>query len=119
MCTGPPCRYEISDTYPSAISPFMSNAFEYGNALLPQPEGVDEDTPTPQVETNEPYLSLTTFHMVVLTDEVLESFFEMDLPTSFRLKPIPLMELPPAPSCFLGGLWLNIVTDSNVKLFHK
>ena len=98
----------------------MSNAFEYGDALLPRPEGADEDAPTPQIETNQPYLSLATFRMVVLADEVLESFFETDLSASFRLEPVPLMELPPSNSGFLGGLWSNIVaTDNNVKLFHK
>ena len=91
----------------------MSNAFEYGDALLPRPEGADEDGPTPQIETNQPYLSLATFRMVVLADEVLESFFETDLSASFRLEPVPLLELPPSNSGFLGGLW------SNVKLFHK
>ena len=97
----------------------MSNAFEYGDALLPRPEGADEDAPTPPVETNQPYLSLATFRMVVLADEVLESFFETDLSASFRLEPVPLMELPPSSSGFLGGLWSNIATDNNVKLFHK
>jgi hypothetical protein len=99
----------------------MSNAFEYGDALLPRPEGTPEDAPTPPVETNQPYLSLATFRMVVLADEVLESFFETDLSASFRLEPVPLMELPASSSGFLGlgGLWSNIATDSNVKLFHK
>jgi hypothetical protein len=99
----------------------MSNAFEYGDALLPRPEGAggdDEDAPL-QVESNQPYLSLATFRMVVLADEVLESFFETDLSASFRLEPVPLMELPPSNSGFLGGLWSNIATDTNVKLFHK
>ncbi|KAF8269656.1 TBC-domain-containing protein [Lactarius quietus] len=112
-------RYEIGDAYLGAVSRFMSNAFEYGDALLPRPEGADEDAPTPPVETNQPYLSLATFRMVVLADEVLESFFETDLSTSFRLEPVPLMELPPSNSGFLGGLWSNIATDNNVKLFHK
>jgi hypothetical protein len=97
----------------------MSNAFEYGDALLPRPEGADENAPTPEIETNQPYLSLATFRMVVLADEVLESFFETDLSASFRLEPVPLMELPPSNSGFLGGLWSNIATDTNVKLFHK
>ena len=98
----------------------MSNAFEYGDALLPRPEGAEEDDSTPpQVEPNQPYLSLATFRMVVLADEVLESFFETDLAASFRLEPVPLMELPPANNGFLGGLWSNIATDNNVKLFHK
>jgi hypothetical protein len=98
----------------------MSNAFEYGDALLPRPEGADgEDSPPPHIESNQPYLSLATFRMVLLADEVLESFFETDLSASFRLEHVPLMELPPANNGFLGGLWSNIATDSNVKLFHK
>jgi len=98
----------------------MSNAFEYGDALLPRPEGADEeDSPPAQVEPNQPYLSLATFRMVLLADEVLESFFETDLSASFRLEPVPLMELPPTDNGFLGGLWSNIATDNNVRLFHK
>jgi len=98
----------------------MSNAFEYGDALLPRPEGADEDdSVTLQVESNQPYLSLATFRMVILADEVLESFFETDLSASLRLEPVPLMELPPANNGFLGGLWSNIATDSNMRLFHK
>ncbi|KAI0255728.1 TBC-domain-containing protein [Lactifluus subvellereus] len=113
-------RYEIGDVYLGAVSRFMSNAFEYGDALLPRPEGADEeDSPSPQIESNQPYLSLATFRMVLLADEVLESFFETDLPASFRLEPVPLMELPPTNNNFLGGLWSNITSDSNVKLFHK
>ena len=98
----------------------MSNAFEYGDALLPRPEGEDEEGgETPQIESNQPYLSLATFRMVLLADEVLESFFETDLSASFRLEPVPLMELPPSNNGFLGGIWSNIATDTNVKLFHK
>jgi TBC1 domain family member 8/9 len=103
-----------------AVSRFMSNAFEYGDALLPRPEGEDEEGgETPQIESNQPYLSLATFRMVLLADEVLESFFETDLSASFRLEPVPLMELPPSNNGFLGGIWSNIATDTNVKLFHK
>ena len=36
----------------------MSNAFEYGDALLPQDDGSGETTP---VETNQPYLNLATY----------------------------------------------------------
>jgi hypothetical protein len=106
--------------YLGAVSRFMSNAFEYGDALLPRPEGADEDdSVTLQVESNQPYLSLATFRMVILADEVLESFFETDLSASLRLEPVPLMELPPANNGFLGGLWSNIATDTNMRLFHK
>jgi hypothetical protein len=97
----------------------MSNAFEYGDALLPQPEEAEDDGTPPQVEPNQPYLSLATFRMVLLADEILESFFETDLSASFRLEPVPLMELPPANNGFLGGLWSNIASDNNLKLFHK
>lgn len=58
--------------------------------------------------------------MVVLADEILESFFETDLSASFRLEPVPEMELPPATSGFLGlgDLWATVATDSNKKLFN-
>ncbi|EIM86543.1 TBC-domain-containing protein [Stereum hirsutum FP-91666 SS1] len=113
-------RFEIGDAYLGAISRFMTNAFEYGDALLPQKEGADgEALESPQIESNQPYLNLATFRMVVLADEVLESFFETDLSASFRLEPVPLMELPPSNSGFLGGIWSNIASDDNKKLFHK
>ena len=51
----------------------MSNAFEYGDALLPKAEsssqpgadrpggvGDGEDTPRPRIESNQPYLNLAT-----------------------------------------------------------
>jgi hypothetical protein len=53
----------------------MSNAFEYGDALLPQPESSSEpgaeasgggggdggeDMPRPCIESNQPYLNLAT-----------------------------------------------------------
>ncbi|KAG6331013.1 hypothetical protein ID866_8074 [Astraeus odoratus] len=113
-------RYEIGDTYLGAISRFMSNAFEYGDALLPQemdPE-TGEAVPTP-IGNNQPYLNLATFRMVVLADEVLESFFETDLVGSFRLEPVPDLELPTPASGFLGDLWSNIATTDNKKMFHK
>lgn len=56
--------------------------------------------------------------MVVLADEVLESFFETDLSESFKLHPLPEMELPVANSGILGDLWSSIATDSNKKMFN-
>lgn len=98
----------------------MTNAFEYGDALLPEVEGKEGEPPeSPQIGSNQPYLNLATFRMVVLADEVLEAFFETDLSASFRLEPVPLMELPPANNGFLGGIWSNIASDDNKKLFHK
>jgi TBC1 domain family member 8/9 len=50
----------------------MANAFEYGDALLPQHPNSHEsntsnaDTPTsPQLESNQPYLNLATFVLLV------------------------------------------------------
>ena len=56
--------------------------------------------------------------MVVLADEVLESFFETDLSESFKLHPLPEMELPSSNSGILGDLWSTIATDSNKKMFN-
>lgn len=57
--------------------------------------------------------------MVVLADEILESFFETDLSASFKLEPITDMELPISNSGFLGDLWSTIATNDNKKLFNK
>ena len=51
----------------------MANAFEYGDALLPQPppdslenSTSDADSPTsPQLGSNQPYLNLATFVLLV------------------------------------------------------
>ena len=114
----------------------MSNAFEYGDALLPQ-KGDDRSGETTPVETNQPYINLATyggypyflnllmpslaihrFRMVVLADEILESFFESDLPASFRLQPLPELELPVASTGLLSDIWSSIATDSNKKIFN-
>ncbi|KAH7910290.1 rab-GTPase-TBC domain-containing protein [Hygrophoropsis aurantiaca] len=113
-------RYEIGDAYLGAVSRFMTNAFEYGDTLLPQMTDSEtgESGPEP-IEPNQPYLNLATFRMVVLADELLESFFEADLSASFRLELVPDLELPPSSSGFLGDLWSNIATVDNKKMFHK
>ncbi|KAJ3497556.1 hypothetical protein NLJ89_g10334 [Agrocybe chaxingu] len=117
-------RYEIGDAYLGAVSRFMTNAFEYGDALLPQPEqskskdsNTEPESPPP-VSSNQPYLNLATFRMVVLAEEVLESFFETDLSESFKLEHLPEMDLPLANSGILGDLWSSIATDSNKKIFN-
>jgi TBC1 domain family member 8/9 len=107
--------------YLGAISRFMANAFEYGDALLPP----TEDGQEPQIEPNQPYLNLATFRMVVLAEEALEAFFETDLRASFKLEQVPAVDLPPAsPSGILGGLglgglWSSITSDDSKKMFHK
>ncbi|KIM88226.1 hypothetical protein PILCRDRAFT_95565 [Piloderma croceum F 1598] len=116
-------RYEIGDAYLGAVSRFMTNAFEYGDALLPDHEKSEEkpdgESTKPQAGSNTPYLNLATFRMVVLADEVLESFFETDLSASFRLESVPDMDLPPSSSGLLGDIWSNIATADNKKIFHK
>lgn len=52
-------RYEVGDAYLGAVSRFMTNAFEYADALLPRSEGEDEAT-TPSIGNNQPYLNLAT-----------------------------------------------------------
>ncbi|KAJ7231711.1 rab-GTPase-TBC domain-containing protein [Mycena haematopus] len=116
-------RYEVGDAYLGAVSRFMTNAFEYGDALLPPSEELPETNEQggeipPTVPTNQPYLNLATFRMVVLADEVLESFFETDLSASFRLEPLPEMELPVSSSGLLGDIWSTIATDTNKKMFN-
>ncbi|KIJ65220.1 hypothetical protein HYDPIDRAFT_131621 [Hydnomerulius pinastri MD-312] len=113
-------RYEIGDAYLGAVSRFMTNAFEYGDTLLPQETNSKTGETGPQeIGHNQPYLNLATFRMVVLADEVLESFFETDLSASFKLESVPDLELPTASGGFLGDLWSNIATVDNKKMFHK
>ncbi|KAG2358962.1 TBC-domain-containing protein [Suillus spraguei] len=113
-------RHEIGDAYLGAVSKFMTNAFEYGDSLLPQHTDSKTGATEPQdIGHNQPYLNLATFRMVVLADEVLESFFETDLSASFRLEPVSDLELPPPSSGFLGDLWSNIATQDNRKMFHR
>jgi len=50
---------------------------------------------------------------------VLESFFESDFSGTFRLEPVYLEDLPSSNSGFLSGLWSNIATDDNKKIFNK
>ena len=49
--------------------------------------------------------------MVVLADELLEAFFEIDLTKSWKLE-TPVVETP-VKSGFLGGLFQAIATDEN------
>ncbi|KAI5985918.1 TBC-domain-containing protein [Pisolithus orientalis] len=142
-------RHEIGDTYLGAVSRFMSNAFEYGDALLDagqgrgagddhgfgerrgqeregyanlgmEEAGMAERKRAAEIGNNQPYLNLATFRMVVLADEILESFFETDLAASFRLEPVIDLELPThASGGLLGDLWSNIATSDNKRIFHK
>lgn len=39
----------------------MTNAFEYGDALLAQPGDEENQPSSPKVESNQPYLNLATY----------------------------------------------------------
>jgi len=80
-------------------------------------EGESPCSPLP-IASNQPYLNLATFRMVVLADEILESFFETDLSASFRLDPVTELELPAPNSGLLGDFWSTIATDNNKKMFN-
>lgn len=62
---------------------------------------------------------MSSFRMVVLADEILESFFEADLAASFRLEHIPAIELPETNTGILGGLWSAVATEDNKKIFNR
>ena len=51
-------RFEVGDAYLGAVTRFMTNAFEYGDALLPREEGAEDATPT--IGNNQPYLNVAT-----------------------------------------------------------
>ena len=57
--------------------------------------------------------------MVVLADEILESFFETDFSGTFKLDPVPMLEIPSSNSGLLGGLWQTITSDDNKKIFNR
>ena len=57
--------------------------------------------------------------MVVLADEILESFFETDFTSTFKLEPVPDMEIPNSNTGLLGGLWASVTSDDNKKIFNR
>ncbi|KAG8901611.1 hypothetical protein FRC00_006004 [Tulasnella sp. 408] len=109
-------RNEPGDAYLGAVSRFMTNAFEYGDSLLEKADGTGEDPEN--APTNQPYLTLPTFRMVVLADEILESFFDSDLSASFRFDE-PAAPIPEEPTGLLGGLMSTILTKENKNLFNR
>lgn len=105
-------RAEPGDAYLGAVSKFMTNAFEYADSLIEQPQSVKEvEKPekesthkdplsateasdncvpgSPQVNNDDPYINLPTFRMVCLADELLEAFFDQDLTRSFEFEQVP------------------------------
>lgn len=57
--------------------------------------------------------------MVVLADELLESFFDTDLASSFQIDMAFEGQSPQSKTGFLGGLLSTFVTDDNRKILNK
>lgn len=128
-------RSEIGDQYLAAVSrvrqcraqvhnqsnfplQLLQNTFEYADSLAQdQDKEANGATHTRQrsgslaENPRRPYLALPTFRMVVLADELLESFFETDLTASWKLE--TLVEETPVKSSFFGRLTSALVTDEN------
>ncbi|KAH8089610.1 putative GTPase-activating protein [Filobasidium floriforme] len=134
-------RNEPGDAYLAAVSKFILNAFDFGDATAPeeslQPDHADEEVPTAgddhnatqnrkRAESvssphNAPYLNLATFRMVILADELLEGFFDSDLAASFRLDAVPgEYHVTQAKSdTLIGGLVNMVVTNENKSRFNR
>ncbi|CAG7851504.1 Putative GTPase-activating protein AN11010 [Serendipita indica DSM 11827] len=126
-------RSEVGDAYLGTVSRFMTNAFEYGDALLPEegekmspiPNEVSANTElAPSLPSNQPYLNRATFRMVVLADPLLEAFFDVDLPRSFKLQPVEDSSAARGQTGLgllgnVGGFLSSFVTDDNKKIFNS
>lgn len=126
--------------YLAAVSKFILNAYDFGDATAPAtslptepPPNGDDQTASQTRERsdsvagphNQPYLSkslvfsplmtdLATFRMVVLADELLEHFFDKDLALSFRLEKTEdedYHKTHSKPDGILGGL-MNLVVNN-------
>ncbi|KAF9019046.1 TBC-domain-containing protein [Hymenopellis radicata] len=85
-------RFEIGDAYLGAVSRFMTNAFEYGDALLPEAEEDGGPTSFPSnqnLATDESYNFVNTFpfSLQFVSDScaVCALFVRLELPLSFVL----------------------------------
>jgi len=133
-------RNEPGDIYLAAVSKFILNAYEFGDATAPEssvasssdslPIIADADTATHARERsnsaasphNLPYLNLATFRMVVLADELLEAFFDHDLAASFQLERTEVEDYHQThqkSEGLLGGLMNLVVTNENKTRFNR
>ncbi|OCF45828.1 GTPase activating protein [Kwoniella heveanensis CBS 569] len=130
-------RNEPGDVYLAAVSKFILNAYEFGDATAPD-GSVEEKVPfNGEAETasgarersnstagphNLPYLNLATFRMVVLADELLENFFAHDLTASFQLEQTQDEDYHQAhqrSEGLLGGLMNLVVTNENKNRLNR
>lgn len=131
-------RNEPGDQYLAAVSRLLQNAFEFADE---QPASSTDTDPAssgstpmlksssitqPKANSSKPFLSLAIFRMVVMADELLESFFSEDLPNSWRLEPLT-EDVKPAQNAKTGGgakgLFTNLVsslmTEENKEFLGK
>ncbi|GAA5832894.1 hypothetical protein JCM11251_000520 [Rhodosporidiobolus azoricus] len=113
-------RNEPGDRYLGSISNLLQNLFEFAEST--KPDLPPADPSNPDSELLQPFLSLATFRMCILTDSLLESFFESDLTESWRLEVLVPPE-PPKPKTAAAGWWGNIVnavvTEENKERFNR
>ncbi|WWD07604.1 hypothetical protein V865_005705 [Kwoniella europaea PYCC6329] len=130
-------RNEPGDIYLAAVSKFILNAYEFGDATAPEgsvdekiPIHGDRETASGARERSDssagphnlPYLNLATFRMVVLADELLENFFANDLTASFQLEQTGDEDYHQAhqrPEGLLGGLMNLVVTNENKNRLNR
>lgn len=132
-------RNEPGDIYLAAVSRFILNAYEFGDATAPEsslpppqdePVNGEDQTASQSRERSDsaagphnlPYLSLATFRMVVLADELLEQFFEHSLTGSFQLEDAEEEDYHKThakPDGLLGGLVNLVYTDENKSRFNR
>lgn len=133
-------RNEPGDIYLAAVSKFILNAYEFGDATAPEsslpspaesaPINGEAVTASQSRERsnssagphNLPYLNLATFRMVVLADELLENFFGRDLPASFQLESAGEEDYHQAhqkPEGLLGGFMSLVVTNENKNRLNR
>ena len=136
-------RNEPGDQYLAAVSRLMQNAFEFADnqqaeasqGTPSEPENLldeaasEADKPTgsrrstiTERPATLPFLSLASFRMVVLADELLEAFFSEDLANCWHLEPLT-EDLPPPKPSGATGRFANFVgsfmTDENKDYLSK
>ncbi|KAJ9094355.1 hypothetical protein QFC19_007963 [Naganishia cerealis] len=134
-------RNEPGDAYLAAVSKFILNAFDFGDATAPEeslqpkempldePVALDEKSATEtrkRAESvssphNAPYLNLATFRMVILADELLEGFFSTDLAASFQLEASQgeYHVNHAKQETLVGGLMNMVLTNENKSRFNR
>lgn len=108
----------------------LHNAFEYAESVNPtesteKADSDDDGKRSPafvNVNADRPYLNLATFRMVVLAEELLESFFDEDFRLSWKLETLIAEDKPKVPGAvgWFDDLIGALVTDENkVRFFWR